>query len=194
MAKKRKWSAQARRDVKRYHGYLKSHQKRIDLFKEKGLTPYYNPKTGDDGSKPLTYKEWKYAYYEYKHDRLKEIEKGGRKSIGNLNDKIISDQVYELSEEKAYKIFDYLKTLPKEERKQLKFSYKNINEGIAKIREGSFVREDLGLWEKIKARRKELFDAGFSKAQVNGKDGIISHEFFYPKEDEEDENLESEVA
>ena len=153
---------------------------------KKGLEPYYNPQTGEDGAIPLTYREYVEIYAEEKNDRVKEIEKGERKSLGNINAKIISDQVYELSEKQAYAIFDYMKTLSEEEKNSLKFNYKNINTAIMKIREGSFVRDDLSLWDKIKARREELFSQGFSKKQVNGKDGIISHEFFYPKEEEDE--------
>lgn len=181
---KRRWSGKAKLSVKRYNAYKKAHKARVKALRQKGLEPYYNASTGEDGSIPLTYREFTEIYAEEKNDRIKEIERGERKSLGNINAKIISDQVYELSEKQAYAIFDYLKTLSEEERKTLNFSYKNINAAIMKIREGSFVREDLSLWEKIKARRKELFAQGFTKEQVNGKDGIISHEFFYPEEED----------
>ena len=185
MAKKRRWSGRAKRNVKNYNSYLRAHRKRIALMEQKGLTPYANPATGEDGTIPLTYREYKEIYLEERNDRLKEIEKGERKSLGNINAKIISDQVYELSEKQAYSIFDYMKTLTDEERQKIGFNYKNINVAIMKIREGTFVREDLSLWDKIKARRAELLAQGYSKKEINGKDGIISNEFFYPEEEEE---------
>ena len=184
---RRRWSGQAKRFVKRYNAYLRAHNARVKSLEKRGLEPYYNESTGENGAIPLTYREYKEIYLEEKNDRLKAIAEGKRSSIGNINAKIISDQVYELSEKQAYAIFDYMKTLSDDEKNSLKFNYKNINTAIMKIREGSFVRDDLSLWDKIKARREELFNQGFSKKQVNGKDGIISHEFFYPKE-EEDEN------
>lgn len=189
MAKRRRWSAKSRRLVKSYNSYKRAHTKRVEQLRSKGLEPYYNKTTGEDGSIPLTYREYREIYFEEKNDRLKEIEKGKRKSLGNINAKIISDQVYELSEKQAYAIFDYMKTLSEEERAGINFNYKNINTAIMKIREGQFVREDLSLWDKIKLRRQELFDLGFTKEQVNGtKDqkGIISSEFFYPVEEEEE--------
>ena len=178
---KRRWSGKAKLSVKRYNAYKKAHQARILALWKKGLEPYYNPQTGEDGAIPLTYREYVEIYAEEKNDRMKEIEKGERKSLGNINSKIISDQVYELSEKQAYAIFDYMKTLPEEERKSLKFNYKNINTAIMKIREGGFVRDDLGLWDLIKARRKELFEMGKKKAEVAE---IVSNEFFYPEEEE----------
>ena len=183
MAKRRRWSGKAKRTVRSYNSYLKAHKKRVEQLRNKGLEPYYNASTGEDGSKPLTYREYKEIFVEERNDRLKEIEKGERKSLGNINAKIISDQVYELSEKQAYAIFDYMKTLSEEERKALKFNYKNINTAIMKIREGSFVREDLSLWDKIELRREELFKEKKSKEEVRN---IISSEFFYPVEEEEE--------
>ena len=188
MAKKRKWSGKAKLFVKRYNAYRKAHKARIAALRKRGLEPYYNATTGDDGSIPLTYREYKEIYMEEYNDRSKEVKKGERKSLGNINSKIISDQVYELSEKQAYSIFDYMRTLSDEERAQIGFNYKNINTAIMRIREGSFVRQNLSLWDKIKARRKELFEQGFTKEEINGKGdkrGIISSEFFYPQEDEE---------
>ena len=181
---KRRWSGRAKLSVKRYNAYKKAHKARVLALRNKGLEPYYNASTGEDGSIPLTYREYIEIYAEERNDRLKEIEKGDRKSLGNINSKIISDQVYELSEKQAYAIFDYMKTLSDEERKSLNFNYKNINTAIMKIREGGFVREDLGLWDLIKLRRKELFAQGYKKKDVAN---IVSNEFFYPEE-EEDEN------
>ena len=179
---KRRWSGRAKLSVKRYNAYKKAHKARVKALREKGLEPYYNASTGEDGSIPLTYREFEEIYAEEKNDRLKEIEKGERKSLGNINAKIISDQVYELSEKQAYSIFDYMKTLSEEERQALNFNYKNINTAIMRIREGGFVREELGLWDLIKARRKELFAIGKKKSEVAE---IVSNEFFYPEEEEE---------
>ena len=178
MAKKR-WSGAAKRFVKRYNSYRRAFKARVQKLRDQDLEPYE--------STPLSYREYKEIYTEEKNDRTKEIEKGERKSLGNINAKIISDQVYELSEKQAYSIFEYMKTLSAEERAEIGFNYKNVNTAIMRIREGSFVRQDLSLWDKIKARRKELFEQGYTKDQVNGKNGIISSEFFYPKETEEEE-------
>ncbi|MBO7713204.1 MAG: hypothetical protein J6S85_06510 [Methanobrevibacter sp.] len=167
MAKKRRWSGVAKRSVRRYNAYRKSFSKRVDKMLEQGLTPY-------DGI-PLTYREYKEIYAEERNDRLKEVEKGERASLGDINAKIISDQVYELSEEQAYAIFDYMKTLSPEERAAIGFDYKNINKAIAKLRQGEYVREDLGLWDIIRDERERLFAQGLKKDEVRKK---ISQTFF----------------
>ena len=161
MARKGKWSGAAKRSVKRYNAYRKSFANRVDKMLEQGLTPY--------DAIPLSYREYKEIYTEERNDRLKEIEKGERSSIGNLNAKIISDQVYELSEDQAYAIFDYMKTLSPEEKESLDFSYKNINAAIAKIRQGDFVREDLDLWDIIRNQRDDLFELDEA-----GKDALLN--------------------
>ena len=164
---RRKWSGQAKRSVRRYNSYLKSFEKRTSKMIEQGLTPY-------DGI-ALSYREYKEIYAEERNDRLKEVEKGERASLGDINAKIISDQVYELSEQQSYAIFDYMKTLSPEEREELGFSYRNINTAIAKIRQGEFVREDLDLWEIIRSEREKLFAEGLKKTEVAKR---ISQTFF----------------
>lgn len=176
MAKKRKWSGAAKRSVKRYNSYVKQFNQRVKKLRSQGIEPYED--------KALSYRDYKYIYSEERNDRIKEVDKGQRKSLGDINKKIVSDQVYELSEKQAYAIFDYMKTLSPEERKGIKFNYKNINRAITKLREGKFVREELGLWDAIRERRKDLFEAGYSKNEVAS---IVSNEFFYPEEDEEEE-------
>lgn len=166
MAKGR-WSGAAKRSVRRYNAYRRSFDKRVNKMLEQGLTPY-------DGI-PLSYREYKEIYAEERNDRIREIEKGERSRIGDVNAKIISDQVYELSEEQAYAIFDYMKTLSPEERESLDFDTRNINKAIAKIRQGEFVSEDLGLWDVIRNERERLFAAGLKKDEVRHK---ISQTFF----------------
>lgn len=158
---KRRWSGRAKRAVKRYNAYRRSFEKRTNKMIEQGLTPY--------DAIPLTYREYKEIYSEERNDRLKEIEKGERASIGDINAKIISDQVYELSEEQAYAIFDYMKSLSPEELKEMGFSYKNINRAIAEIRQGEFVREKLELWDIIRNQRSNLLDL-----DENGRNALLN--------------------
>lgn len=164
---KRRWSGAAKRAVKRYNAYRRSFDKRVNKMIESGLSPY-------DGI-PLSYREYKEIYAEERNDRIKEVEKGQRASIGDINAKIISDQVYELSEEQAYAIFDYMKTLSPEERAEIGFDYRNINKAIARLRQGDYVREELGLWDIIKDERERLLAQGLSKQEVRHK---ISQTFF----------------
>lgn len=208
--KRRRWSAAVKRDRRRYKSYVKALEKRVAMMRAVGLTPYYNPQTGEDGSKALSFRDYMEIYNEEKNDRVKEIEKGERKSIGDIKSKIISDQVYELSEKQAYAIFDYMKVRKQEltnqyqnildesgnrvySDKQIKkmiredlgnFSFQNANRAVQQIRQGAFVRENLGLWDTIRERRKELFEMGLKKSEVRN---IISKEFFYPEESDDEE-------
>lgn len=173
---------------KRYRIYKKSFEKRVDSMIQAGFTPY--------DAIPLTYTEYLDMYTRYKNDRKKEIDSGKRKSLGNINSTIISNQVYELSEEQAYSIFNYMKTLSDEDRKRLNFDFRNINKAIMKIRQGDYVREDLDLWDIIRARRENLYNLpkeelakilesmGLkSTGRVRGDiASIVTNEFFYPKE------------
>lgn len=170
MAKKGKWSGIAKRTVRRYRAYRRNFDKRVNMMIDNGITPY--------DAIPLSYREYKEIYTEERNDRVKEVELGERRSIGNINAKIISDQVYELSEKQAYSIFDYMKTLSPEERAQINFSFKNINSAIAKIRQGEFVKEELGLWNIIELEREKLFESGLSSKEVAKR---ISHTFFGSK-------------
>ena len=155
---KRKWSGQAKRAVKKYNTYVKKLEERKRFIRLRGYEPYSKLlPSGKLTSDKLTYKQWRTIYTEELNDRKKEIAEGERKSIGDINAKIISGQVYELSEAQAKSIFDYLRGLPEKEKEKIDFSYKDINEAMLKIRQGDFIREDLGLWDAIRSRREQLF-------------------------------------
>lgn len=159
--------AEAARWGRRYKQYLDKFYKRSDKMISEGLTPY-------DGI-PLKFKNYKELFLEEKNDRSKEIKEGKRSSMGDINSQLISNQLYELSEEQAYAIFDYMKTLSPEEREALDFDTRNINKAIAKIRQGEFVSKGLGLWDIIREERERLFGEGLSKKEVRQR---ISQTFF----------------
>lgn len=146
-----KWSASARRSIRKYHAYKKALSSRKKMLRSKGLEPY----NVNGSSEQLSYRDWKAIYTEELNDRRKEVESGERKSVGNINAKIVSDQVYELSEEQAYAIFDYMRDLPPEERRG--FKYRNINQAISILRQGEYVRDVLGLWDIIREDRDNMF-------------------------------------
>ena len=148
---------------RKYKAYVKGLIKRADSMINRGLTPH--------DAIPAKFRDWEIAYTAERNDRIDEVQSGERASIGDINAKLISDQVYELSEAKAYAIFEYMKTLSPEEKEGLNFSFKNINFAIAKIRTGEFV--------KIRDLRARLFEEGKSKEEVRK---IVSQTFFYPKE------------
>lgn len=159
--------------AKRYAKYRKELIEKKQMLERMDLD-FYQPN-------PLPFRDYKEKYLQYQNDLKQEIELGKRKTIGNVNNFIVSDQAYELSAKQAASIFSYIKTLPEEERASLNIGTGGrINELMLKFRTGTYVREELGLWERIRAYRKKLFEEGYSKDDVRRK---TSEHFFYPEED-----------
>lgn len=164
----KKWSKARRasfRVGKRYAAYKKAYEKREAMLAEKGYTMYDQIK--------LTKTEYKEMYQAVLNDRKKEVKSGKRQSIGNINEVIVSMQAYELSEKSAYAIFDFLET--KKDELDIEYDTKNINDLIMKIRQGEWLREDVGIWDMIRDYRRDLFDKGLTKEEVRH---AVSRTFF----------------
>ena len=159
-----------RKTRKQYNDYLRQFESRKANFKSRGLD-FYDPIA-------LTYRDWKTVHAEKRNDLLLDIKEGKRKSIGNTNREIVSDQAYELSFRQANVIGEYLLENERDILEDLGLAYKYVDEeGIErinlknkidlfmKIRQGEFLREDIGLWDMISDFREQYFNA--SKAQQN---------------------------
>ena len=161
----KKWS-KARRESfrvgKRYAAYKKAYQKRETMLAKKGYTMY--------DQQMLSKTEYKEMYQATLNDRKKEVKSGERRSVGNINEAIVSMQAYELSEKSAYAIFDFLEQ--NKEKYGLEYDTTNINDMIMKIRQGEWLREDVQIWDLITNYRSYLFDKGYSKAQVRAQIAI----------------------
>lgn len=138
-----------------YNRYKKEYQKREAILRKNGYEMY------DELLTKTQYREIRAAMI---NDRRREIKAGERKSVGNINKAIVSDQAYELSEKSAYAIFDFLKL--KEDELDIEYNTKNINKLIMQIREGSWLREEVEIWELIKDYREELSSQGLSKKEI----------------------------
>lgn len=164
----KKWSKARRtsfRVGKRYAAYKKAYLKRQALLEKKGYSMY--------DQQILTRTEYKEMYQATLNDRKKEVKSGERKSVGNINEAIVSMQAYELSEKSAYAIFDFLET--KKDELDIEYDTKNINDLIMKIRQGEWLREDVGIWDLIRDYRSDLFDKGLTKEEVRH---AVSQTFF----------------
>lgn len=164
----KKWSKARRasfRVGKRYAAYKKAYLKRQALLEKKGYSMY--------DQQILTKTEYKEMYQATLNDRKKEVKSGERKSVGNINEAIVSMQAYELSEKSAYAIFDFLET--KKDELDIEYDTKNINDLIMKIRQGEWLREDVGIWDLIRDYRSDLFDKGLTKEEVRH---AVSQTFF----------------
>ena len=178
MAKRYKTSRQRRvaqrkyrRSKRQYRDYLEQFEARKENFESRGLD-FYDPI-------PLTYRDWKTVHAEKVNDLKMDIKEGKRKTVGNVNREIVSDQAYELSSRQADVLGEYLLENESDILEEMDLVYKYVDEeGIErvnlkkkielymKIRQGEFLREDVGLWDLISDFRASMFKKGMTKEDV----------------------------
>ena len=162
---------QYRRSRKQYENYLEQFEARKANFEARGLD-FYDPNA-------LTYRDWKTVHAEKINDLKLDIKEGKRKTIGNVNREIVSDQAYELSSRQADVLGEYLLENEADLLEEMGLVYKyEDEEGIErlnlkkridlfmKIRQGEFLREDVGLWDMISDFRLSMFKKGMTKEEV----------------------------
>lgn len=157
-ARRRAYNRAYYRTKKAYKAYVKLYQSRERMLESKGYSMY---------DEMLTFTEYKTAAPEMRQTLKEKVKRGERKSVGSVNRSLVSEQAYELSEEQGFAIFDFLRT--NAEKYGIDFDYSNINSALMQIREGSWLREDVGIWDMIRDYRQELFDKGFSKEDVRNE-------------------------
>lgn len=166
-----------RRDRRRYEDYLEKFEARKAVFERKGLVFY------DDS--PLTFRDYKTVRAEKSNDLRAEIAEGKRAGMGDVNREIVSDQAYELSSKQADVLADYLMENQISALEEADLVFRTVDasgkervnlkkkiELYMKIRQGEFLKEDVGLWDMIKDFRKQLFEKGMSKADVKKQVGM----------------------
>ena len=160
-----------RRSRRQYENYLEQFEARKENFESRGLD-FYDPVA-------LTYRDWKTVHAEKINDLKLDIKEGKRKTVGNVNREIVSDQAYELSSRQADVLGEYLLENEPELLEELDLVYKYTDEeGIErlnlkkridlfmKIRQGEFLREDVGLWDMISDFRLQMLKKRMSKDEV----------------------------
>ena len=160
-----------RKSRKQYNDYLDQLEARKANFESRGLD-FYDPV-------PLTYRDWKTVHAEKINDLKIDIKEGKRKTVGNVNREIVSDQAYELSSRQADVLGEYLLENEPDLLEEMDLVYRYTDEeGIErlnlkkkidlfmKIRQGDFVREDLGLWDLISDFRSSMFEKGMTREEV----------------------------
>ena len=168
---KRVAQRQYRRSRRQYENYLEQFEARKETFESRGLD-FYDPVA-------LTYRDWKTVHAEKINDLKLDIKEGKRKSIGNVNREIVSDQAYELSSRQADVLGEYLLENEPEMLEEMGLIYKYSDEEgeerinlkkrielMMKIRQGEFLREDVGLWDMISDFRLSMFKKGLTKEEV----------------------------
>lgn len=172
-----------RRSRKQYRDYLDQFEARKENFESRGLD-FYDPV-------PLTYRDWKTVHAEKINDLREDIKEGKRKTVGNVNREIVSDQAYELSSRQADVIVEYLLENETEILEELNLNYRYVDESgverinlkkkidlMMKIRQGEFLREDIGFWDMINDFRIQAFKKGMSKEDVKRQ---VGQTFFHSK-------------
>lgn len=160
-----------RRTRKRYEDYLDQFEARKENFESRGLE-FFEPA-------PFSFRDWKSVYAEKLNDLRQDIKEGKRKTVGNVNREIVSDQAYELSSRQAEVLGEYLLENEPEILEELGLTYKYVDENgverinlkkkidlFMKIRQGEFLREEVGLWDMINDFRIKLFKKGMTKEEV----------------------------
>lgn len=165
------------RSKKSYNRYVDLYRKREAMLQQRGYDMY---------DEMLTFTEYKTAAPDMRNTLKEKVRIGKRKSVGDINKALVSEQAYELSEEQGYAIFNFLKE--NAEKYNIQYSTKNINEILMKIRQGKWLAEDVGLWDMIKEFREDYFkEHGYSRESreilygVNGEPGLVSQLFFGSK-------------
>ena len=160
-----------RKSRSQYRDYLQQFEARRENFESRGLE-FYDPV-------PLTYRDFKTVRAEKINDLKLDIKEGKRKSVGNVNREIVSDQAYELSSRQADVLGEYLLENEEDLLEEMDLVYKYTDEqGIERvnlkkridlmmrIRQGEFLREDVGLWDMISDFRVSMFKKGMTKDEV----------------------------
>lgn len=160
-----------RKARRQYNDYLEQFEARKANFESRGLD-FYDPT-------PLTFRDYRSVHADKVNDLKQDIKERKRKTVGNVNREIVSDQAYELSSRQADVLGEYLLENEPELLEEMDLVYKYTDEeGIErvnlkkkidlfmKIRQGEFLREDVGIWDMISDFRLQMFEKGMSKEEV----------------------------
>ena len=119
----------------------------------------------------LTFRDYKSQRIEKINDLKIDVKEGKRKSIGDVNRELVSDQAYELSQRKAEVLLDYFAKNEPEVLDELgipyyryydefgneKLNLKNKIEIMMKVRQGDFIKYEVGYWDAISSFRDKWF-------------------------------------
>ena len=168
-----------------YKREYKLYKDRFDKRKKSSIMGFR--KTGEDYSldvKAYDYDVFKEQYQLTRNTLEDEVESGERERTGSVINEMINDQAYELSRVKAHVLGSYLKEneLPflKEkglikdtiidEKGNTQYVFKEKRLELL-IRQGQFLREEVGLWDVIKNYYQALKDKGYSSTDAKNEIG-----------------------
>ena len=145
-----------------------------------------------DPNEITSFKVFKDQYLMKRNDLKMDVEEGKRERIGSVVNEIINDQAYELSAPKARAVADYLmreevgilvqKGIAEQyidEEGKVQYALLKPKKLELMIREGSFVREEVGLWDEIRDYYNILRSKGYTAKKA--KEEISITYFRSPK-------------
>lgn len=167
---------------RRYKDYLREFEKRKEAAESgrgiAGSRGFYQ-------ETPYNFKDFKETFLITRNTLEEEVEMGERERVGSVITEMINDQAYELSYSKARGVADYLirekrdvlveKGLmvpytDEEGKQQYRIKQRSLN---LLIRQGDFVKEEIGLWDTIKDLYAELTDKkGLNMSSTEAKQKI----------------------
>lgn len=145
-----------------------------------------------DPNEITSFKVFKDQYLMKRNDLKMDVEEGKRERIGSVVNEIINDQAYELSAPKARAVADYLmreevgilvqKGIAEQyidDEGKVQYALLKPKKLELMIREGSFVREEVGLWDEIRDYYNILRSKGYTAKKA--KEEISITYFRSPK-------------
>lgn len=159
-----------------------------DLYDARAKSSRYGFRDDREGNtaQKYSYKEFKQYYFKTRNSLEEEVEMGERERVGSVITEMVNDQAYELSAKKAKVLADYLLENEREALIKKGIIIPNAIEGengelvdLVKsrnlrllIRQGSFIRDDIGLWDDIKTYYKQLIANGKTTKEARDEIGI----------------------
>ena len=155
-------------------------------FKKRKESATFGFRLTDEGNEvqAYDYRDFREQYLLYRNTLQEEVKMGERSRVGSVISEMINDQAYELSRKKARVLADYL---IREERQTLidkkLISLKTLETGetveVIKrkrlellVRQGEFIRSELGFWNEIKEYYQTLIEGGASSAEAKKQIGM----------------------
>lgn len=161
------------------------YSKMFDKREKSARFGFRKDENGNDIQK-YTYKEFKEYYAVTRNSLEAEVKMGERKRVGSVITEMVNDQAYELSAAKARAVTNYLLENEREVLIEKGIIIPNAKEDeggnlvdlvksrnlMLLIRQGDFLREDLGFWDEIKDYYKTLINEGYTTKNAKREIGL----------------------
>ena len=180
----REWNAQYRQTK-----FLRKEYKLYsEMFDRRQKSARYGFRKTDEGKaiEKYDFKEFKQYYYVTRNSLKEEVQMGERSRVGSVITEMVNDQAYELSAAKANAVANYLIRNEREfliekgiivpdavetEDGRLEDLIKSRNLRLL-VRQGSFIKEEVGLWEEISQYYQTLIDGGMTAKEAKRQIGV----------------------